>query len=149
MKVPEKVFRAKYPAQTHEGHTNWSGHIKLENGVVAATAKTEAELLERLSEGLYLELEEQVESEGQIEEPRAAAEGEKLVSPARPSEVSAMLCRALESSGMTQSQVAKRMGCSQGTISKLLDCFNHNHSEVMLRRFAKALGKKMKFSLEG
>lgn len=51
------------------------------------------------------------------------------------------IARLIEKSGMTQSEIARRMGTTQSVVSRMADPFYWNHSLSSLDRFAKALGK--------
>jgi antitoxin HicB len=47
----------------------------------------------------------------------------------------------LSQSGLTQREIARRMGTTQSAVSRMTDPFYWNHSLSSLDRFAKAMGK--------
>jgi predicted XRE-type DNA-binding protein len=65
------------------------------------------------------------------------------VEPAPLSEISLQLARALERSGLTQAEVARRMGTSRSAVNRLIDPFYFGHSISTMQRFAEALGTQL------
>jgi antitoxin HicB len=51
------------------------------------------------------------------------------------------VARLIETSGLTQREIARRMGTTQSAVSRMTDPFYWNHSLSSLDRFAKAMGK--------
>lgn len=49
----------------------------------------------------------------------------------------------IDKSGLTQSEIAKRMGTTQSVVSRLADPFYWNHSLKSLERLAKAVGREV------
>lgn len=60
-----------------------------------------------------------------------------------PNAVSAEITRALREAGLTQAQVAARMGTSQPAVARLASPTYHGHSVSSLSQLAEALGMKL------
>lgn len=71
-----------------------------------------------------------------------------LLEPERPDPVSTEILRAIEQSRLSQAEVARRMGTSRSTISRLTNPAYHGHSLQTLRRLGDALGLHLSVSLQ-
>lgn len=58
-------------------------------------------------------------------------------------EVAQLICEARQQAGLTQRQLAQRVGTQQSVIAKLEDADYEGHSLTMLRRIATALGHRV------
>ena len=58
-------------------------------------------------------------------------------------EIAQMIYDAREAAGMTQAQLAAAIGTTQSVISRLEDADYNGHSLQMLRRVAKATGRRV------
>lgn len=61
--------------------------------------------------------------------------------------IAEMLYAARQSAGISQSELAKRIGTKQPVIARLEDASYDGHSLTMLQRIAAALGKKLEVRL--
>jgi antitoxin HicB len=125
------------------------------NGV----ADTREATLESLAEGLALALEDLAERGLPIPEPSAREdlnleeyEPEEpyeivTVSPAKMNPVSQEVERALKTSGLSQAELARRMGVSRSVASRIIDPFYFGHSVNTLRRVAEVLGVDLEIRL--
>lgn len=133
------------------------GALVPELETVMANADTLEELLSLVSEGIALHLlEETVPSLPRLrtlaDVPPGMLEGFKepqahLVAPAPLNPVSLEVERAFEQSGLSQSELARRLGTSRAAVARLMDPFYWGHSFPMLRRVAEVLGAKLHFEI--
>jgi antitoxin HicB len=65
------------------------------------------------------------------------------VEPAPINPVSLEIERALDSAGINQAELARRLGVSRASVSNLLDPFYFGHSMASLQRVADALGMRL------
>lgn len=123
-----------------------------------ATAPDYFKLERLMSEQLALMLHDAEQAGEKLEPPAEGAdatsskldlsdyEGEEVkvvyVSPAPMNPVSLELEAAIERSGLTQREVAKRVKTSEAAVSRLTNPFYFGHSVGMLRRVAEALGEQ-------
>ncbi|SDF03729.1 antitoxin HicB [Thermus arciformis] len=111
---------------------------------------SQEEALKSLSRGLALALLELEEAGKPIPEPSEGVPLETLselhapqvvfLEPAPVNPVSLELWRALKARGLSQRELARRMGTSPSAVHRLLDPFYFGHSLESLRRATKALG---------
>jgi antitoxin component HigA of HigAB toxin-antitoxin module len=66
------------------------------------------------------------------------------VEPALLNPISLEIERAIRKTGMTEAEVARRMGTSRASLTRITDPFYWGHSLSMLRRFAEAVGAEVK-----
>ena len=57
--------------------------------------------------------------------------------------VAQLIYNARQKAGLSQAELAERIGTKQGVISRLEDADYHGHSLTMLQRIAVALGKRI------
>lgn len=143
----------KYLYVIERAHNNYAGFFPDLPGV--ATAKTKPLLQERMSEVLALTLLDYAEqgtsplaptplkrldvSEYEPEEPFELAE----VEAATFNPVSLEIERATKRAGITQAELARRMGVPRSVVSRLVNPFYFRHSLASLKRIAQALGKRL------
>lgn len=139
----------KYPYIVEKAPRNYSAFFPDVPGV--ATGKTKSELVERMSEVLALTLLDYAErgeappaptpldrldvSEYEPEEPYEIL----YVEPATVSEVSLELQKALDAAGISQSELARRLGKDRATVSRLVNPFYFGHTVSTLKEVARAL----------
>jgi len=58
-------------------------------------------------------------------------------------EIAEMICQLREEAGLTQRELAKRVGTTASVICRLEDAEYKGHSMAMLRRVAQAVGKRV------
>jgi transcriptional regulator with XRE-family HTH domain len=63
-------------------------------------------------------------------------------------EIGAALFRLREAAGLTQAQLAERVGTSRTNITRLENADYEGHSMAMLRRVAQALGQRLVLAFE-
>jgi antitoxin HicB len=117
-----------------------------------ATSTSRKDVLERASRTLAVYLFEQYLSELLVPKPLAHDQLDLSdfvdsdfeivdIEPLPTNPCSLELAKMIEASGLTQSEIAKRMGTTQSTVSRLADPFYWNHSLSSLERLAKAVGQ--------
>jgi antitoxin HicB len=137
---------------------NYSGFVPDVPGAIGI-ADTRDATMKSLSEGLALALQDLHErglpvpvpsdranlnlDEYEPEEPYEIVS----VSPAKMNPVSIEIEKALESAGMTQAELARRMGVSRSVVSRITDPFYFGHTVSTLRRVADALGVDLEVRL--
>ncbi|MEX2541021.1 MAG: type II toxin-antitoxin system HicB family antitoxin [Trueperaceae bacterium] len=137
---------------------NYSGFIPDVMGAIGVAGIRE-ETLKSLSEGLALALEDLAErglpvpvpsdlenlnlDEYEPEEPYEIVS----VSPAKMNPVSIEVENALESTGVTRAELARRLGVPRSVVSRITDPFYFGHSVSTLRRVADALGVDLQIRL--
>lgn len=129
---------------------------------VTVTGKTPEQVRERLEQGAALAL-HQLELEGRVApagtfqsftdlptglQENFSAEQITRITPARINSQSVEVAQALERSGLTDSEVARRMGTSPAGISRLKNFFYWGHSSETLRKLGEALGAPVTGSLK-
>src|SRR5205809_5423101 len=62
-------------------------------------------------------------------------------------EIASLVYRARTEAGLTQAQLAKRVGTRQPAIARLEDADYRGHSLTMLRKIAAALGRRLEVRL--
>jgi antitoxin HicB len=151
-----KTWPYAYPVALErdlEGGT-WAG-FALDLPVFAWGKPDRQALLRGLREGLALALLE-LEEEGRplptpsasAQVPPEVAEGEVVfLEPAPVNPVSLELWRAMKARGLSQRELARRMGTSPSAVHRLLDPFYFGHSLDTLRRAAEALGGDLEVRL--
>lgn len=77
---------------------------------------------------------------GELGEGLAPGDVVMFVEPAPVNPVSLEVAEAIRASGLTQKEVARRMGTTQSAVSRLADPFYWGHSVESLRRLSEALG---------
>lgn len=144
----------RYLTVIEKGKHNHSAYAPDVPGVVA-TGKTLEATMQAISEALAVQLEGESFPKAKTQTREDAARhakkvlGEELgtsdvvtfVSVAPMNPVSLEVERLIEQSGLTQSEIAKRMGTTQSVVSRLANPFYWNHSLSSLDRLAKSLGK--------
>lgn len=146
----------------HDGPA-WSGTFpELEH--ITVSGKTRAQTLERLSQALALHL-YGLEELGQRAAPPVARrledlspeyledfEGSEieavLLEPVPLNRVAFEVAAALEASGLSDSEVARRMGAAPASIHRLKSPFYWGHSLDSLRRLVNAVGRPLTLTLE-
>ena len=68
------------------------------------------------------------------------------IEPALINPVSAAVDRAIEESGLSDSEIARRMNSSPAAVGRLRDLFYWGHSMATLRKLAGALGRQVEVS---
>ncbi|MDQ3458996.1 MAG: type II toxin-antitoxin system HicB family antitoxin [Deinococcota bacterium] len=147
----------KYPFVIEKAPRNYAGFFPDIPGV--ATAKTKEELKERMAEVLALTLDELRASAAAIpaptpldkldvseyepEEPFEIAE----VEPAPMNPVSLEIERAIRAAGLSESEVARRIGTSRAAMTRITNPFYWGHSLSTLHKLADALGAQLEVSL--
>lgn len=58
-------------------------------------------------------------------------------------EIAELICQLREEAGLTQRELAKRVGTTASVICRLEDADYEGHSMTMLRRVAQAVGKRV------
>jgi len=71
-----------------------------------------------------------------------------LAEPARMNQVSFEVARAIRQSGLSQAEVARRMGVPKEVVSRLADPFYFGHTLINLHRVAQALGWELRVSIQ-
>ncbi|MFC6592390.1 type II toxin-antitoxin system HicB family antitoxin [Deinococcus lacus] len=146
----------KYLAIITQTATGFSGTVH--DLPVMATAKTLEALEQDLSEGLALWLDEATPPTKIAQklsdlpaDIQAAYEGqsptELLIEPAPMNPVSLEVERAIEASGLSYRELARRMGTGHASLSRLANPFYWGHSLPMLRRLAEELGLHIELKL--
>ena len=146
----------------HDGDA-WGGTFpELEH--ILVVGKTRQQTLERLSQALALHL-YQLERVGQTPAPAQLERLEDLptsyledfagsvletalLRPAPLNPVAFEVAAALEASGLSESEVARRMGAAPASIQRLKSPFYWGHSLDSLRRLVNALGRPLTLTLE-
>ena len=139
----------KYPFAVQQTSNNYAASAL--GFPTLATAKDFFKLEQLMAEQLALTLYE-AELSGETLEPPSELdlsdfEGEEVkvvyVSPAPMNPVSLELEAAIERSGLTQKEVARRAQTSEAAVSRLTNPFYFGHSVSMLRRVATVLGEQL------
>jgi len=134
----------------HDGDA-WGGFIPELNATV--TGKDRQQVLDRLAQSLTFTLLALKEEGAPIPEARfktladldtedqetAAGMEAVVIAPSTVSSISVAIARAIERSGLTRSEVARRMGTSPAAITRITDLFYFDHSMNTLRQLSKAL----------
>lgn len=125
---------------------------------VLANGNTQEEVEQALSEGIALHLIENPELKGaarqlsdlptEVQADYAGQEVvEKVLFPAPVNQLSLALDRAIEASGLSYRELAKRLGTGHAAISRLTDPFYWGHSMPTLRKVADAIGAQLKVEI--
>jgi antitoxin HicB len=69
------------------------------------------------------------------------------VEPSTTNPLSLKLAKAVKESGLTQGEVAKRMGTTQSVVSRFVDPFYFGHTVKSLERFASVVGRELEINL--
>jgi antitoxin HicB len=142
-----------YPFIVQKSKRNYAASA--EQFGILVTAKTRKELEQKMADGLADYLFEMNLEGKSIPKPIqhkdidvSDFEGEWFeivdIEPTETNPLSLELARVIKGSGLTQSDIAKRMGTTQSVVSRLTDPFYFGHSMDSLRRLAKALNKEMR-----
>jgi antitoxin HicB len=137
---------------------NWVAIFPDFPGAIIVTASSENALEKKLDVALGAHL----EAIGNTPAPRAKRlkdvdedllEGMKsvktaLITPAHINPISLEVANLIESSGLTQSEIARRMGTSQSALSRLARPDYDAHSVPVLERLAGATGKRLRVTFE-
>nr|AWJ66286.1 hypothetical protein [uncultured bacterium] len=117
--------------------------------MILVTAKTKAELKTKMAEALGLHL---YDYHGTLPPPTRHEDIDVSyydtydivdIEPARVNPVSIEIDRIISASGLSQAEVARRMGTSPASISRITNPFFFGHKVDTLRRVAEAVGKKL------
>lgn len=121
------------------------------------TAPTRDDLIRQTREAIALALEDQPDIQPQLRERTdldadllADLDGSEeilLLSPAEMNPVSLEIEQALGMAGITQAELARRLGTSRSAVSRLVNPFYWGHSLDMLRRVAAALEAELEVRL--
>jgi antitoxin HicB len=128
---------------------------------VAAVGKSTEQVRERLRQGLALALHERQRASLPLPEAQFRERGDlpaevlaefpdaptELLEPAPINPVSVEIERAIEASGLSESEVARRMGTSPAAVARLQDYFYWGHSLTALRKLAGVLGVRVEVRL--
>ncbi|WP_158591551.1 helix-turn-helix domain-containing protein [Deinococcus cavernae] len=120
---------------------------------VSAVGKNREQVLERLRQGIALALHDLGEvppnqHDRLPDDLQEFAAAETLfLEPAEMNPVSVEVERAVQASGLTDSELARRMGTSPAAVGRMQDYFYWGHSLATLRKLADALGIKLEISL--
>lgn len=149
-----------YVAIVESGAAGYGGLVPELN--VSATGKTAEQVRERLSQGIALAVLERrhrnlpvppavyqsfADLPLDLQEDFAGAETVQL-SPAPINPVSVEIERAVEASGLSDSEIARRIGSSPAGVARLQDYFYWGHSLATLRKLADALSLQVEFKLK-
>lgn len=129
---------------------------------VSATGKTSEQVRERLQQGAALALHELAAQGHPVPTPHFQALSDlpdelradfpdatvEMLDAAPINPLSLEIERAIEASGLTDSEVARRMNSSPAAVHRLQDYFYWGHSIASLRRLAEVLGLKVEVKLE-
>lgn len=126
---------------------------------VSATGKSLDQVRERLAQGAALALERLGEVPARAQsfddlsaDDQEAFEGSELqvefLEPAPMNPVSREISRRLKELGLTQNDLAERLGTSHSAVSRMVSPFYWGHSLELLRRTAEALDAKLTVSLD-
>lgn len=124
-------------------------------GVFALGKKSRQEALESVRSGLALYLLELELESRPIPEPVSTEatteleEGEEFtwIEPAPVNPVVVELLKAMERAGVSQAELARRMGVSRTVVNRMLNPFTHDHKVSSLERIANALHKRLHVEL--
>lgn len=150
----------KYLMVVEQGKTNLSAYVPDVPGV-SATARSLEEMRERMAEALAVHLEGEpapepsVLSRAQADRHAREVLGQSLtnddivefIEPAPMNPVSLEVAEAIRTSGLTQKEIARRMGTTQSAVSRLADPFYWGHSVESLRRLSEALGAELELHI--
>ena len=146
-----RIEAMKYVAVLERAPTNYGGFVPDVPGATGIADTREA-TLRSLAEGLALAIQDLTERGLPIPPPSDRAdlnidehEPEEsyeivTVSPAPMNPVSMEIERVMDTAGITQAELARRMGVSRSVASRIIDPFYFGHSVKTLRRVADALG---------
>lgn len=137
------------------GEHNWNALVPELRCVVTAASRDD--LLRLTRESIALALEDQPDTEPRLRtledlhaDLRGTLEGTEEViflAPAEMNPVSLEIEQALETAGVTQAELARRLGTSRSAVSRLVNPFYWGHSLDMLRRVASALEAELEVRL--
>ncbi|WP_157442655.1 type II toxin-antitoxin system HicB family antitoxin [Deinococcus misasensis] len=139
--------------------TSWNGFLV--DIQVSATAQTREDLKERLEQGLTLHLDTLQKLGQPIPEAKTKTlediDAEELedfnnpealwIEPAPMNPISELIKAALAESGMSEREVARRMGTAPAAINRMKNPFYFGHSLQTLNKLAEVLGKKWQHQL--
>lgn len=138
-----------------QGENNWCA-LTPELSCIG-TAKTRETLIEHAREAIALALEDRphqtptITSVEQLDPDTRAdmdASAEVLyLEPAAMNPVSLEIEAALEGAGISQAELARRLGTSRSAVSRMVNPFYWGHSMDLLRRVAQVLGMKVEIKL--
>lgn len=137
------------------GERNWNAIVPELHCIV--TARNREDLLRLTRESIALALEDQPKSEPQVRsledldaDFRSELEGSEEISffaPAEMNPVSLEIEQAMKAAGLTQAELARRLGTSRSAVNRLVNPFYWGHSLDMLRRVAAALEAELEVKL--
>ena len=148
----------KYPYVIEKAKNNYAGFFI--DASCVATANTKEELKEKLSRGLAIYILE-ARKYGQHPSPTPEKnidlseygisldnEGVELgyTEPASINPTSLAIDQAIKAVGITEAEVARRMGTSRSALSRITDPFYWGHTMTMLKKFADSIGAKIEVS---
>ena len=138
----------KYLAIIEQGETGYGALIPDLPGAFAV-GESVAETLESLSEVLTIMLEDYAERGLPVPAPSPVLDSDSLelegpwqireVEPASRNRVSTEVDNAIIASGLTRSEIARRMNTSASVLSRMTNPFYRGHSLSLLQRFAQAI----------
>ncbi|MBS3934401.1 MAG: XRE family transcriptional regulator [Truepera sp.] len=151
----------KYLVVIEQGERNLSAYAPDVPGV-GATGKSLEEVRERMAQALAVHLEGEAVPEpraltreeaeqhatGELGEGLAPGDLVMFIEPAPVNPVSREVAEAIRTSGLTQKEVARRMGTTQSAVSRLADPFYWGHSVESLRRLSEAVGATLELHFQ-
>lgn len=151
--------RQRYPVVLERAGKNLSAYAPDLPGAIA-TGKERDEVEQNMRAALLLHLLELRASGEKLPTPTPEAELDLAdldlaetdevvwLTPDTPDPVSRAISRTIERSELSQAEVARRMGTSRSTLSRLTSPVYHGHSVQTLRRLGDALGMEVVVSFE-
>lgn len=137
------------------GERNWNALVPELHCIV--TAGSREDLLRLTRESIALALEDQPKTEPRVRsledlnaDLRSELDGSEeiiFLAPAEMNPVSLEIEQALEKAGVSQAELARRLGTSRSAVNRLVNPFYWGHSLDMLRRVAAALEAELEVKL--
>ncbi len=144
-----------YLTVVSSGERNWNALVPELHCIV--TAGNREDLLRLTQESIALALEDQPEAEPRVRsledleaDLRRELDGSEemiFLAPAEMNPVSLEIEQALEKAGVSQAELARRLGTSRSAVNRLVNPFYWGHSLDMLRRVAAALEAELEVKL--
>lgn len=156
--MSDEVPNRAYPFAVEHSDGSWSASALQWPAAIAAATRDELERLMAEQVALYLHDEvvegrtpEPPKYEHQLNVAPYREDGEEFevvfVSPAPLSSAAVAIDRALHEDGVSQAELARRMGVPRSTISRITDPLYSGHTTNTLRAVAEALGRKLRIDL--